>query len=904
MRLYGALLLLGLLFPSLSNATLKLDISAKQQLIIAQSRGIATLPFIVRNNDTVAHDFIEELDLPEGWRLLSGLTPFHLAAGESQVRLVHIVSPSQTASGKYKIPYYVIARDSSHLREETLVSLLIPSSSKLKISILEKPEFVIAGEKYSVKLQVKNKGNTPLNLNIKVKDKKQFTSSKSNSKLHLKPSQVKEIELLIKTSANTKKSFFHEILVSLSSGKLQFDKVIKTQIITRIPKGIGQYKTIPAKVKFDYFSSRAYSKLQSELSIRGTLDDNNQHTIDILARNNQTNALSSLGSDSEYRASYKNNNYSIHLGDKSYYLEGITAPYFYGQGLELEYHPSNKPWVFKTYTSEERVASNNRKKESIKAAELSYTIADELVLSTNIAQRSSDELSQENAENMIGVKLDWRKYHFYELAISYAKDNDAQAYRIEQSGQIGSFYYDIDIQNADTKFDGRISDSKREELTAIYRFNNDKNYIKGSSQRYRNNLDKDLSKQIRQQETNRIGIGHYFSGNHQNQLFLELRHTSDKDKRVNSQLDTNEKSVRIEYQSNKGNWNINAALEEIWLDDAIEKTQQRSTKKSISLAYTPSENLRLGLNIEDNNSSSGNNNQISYGINAHYQIGEHHNLSGYWRHYDNDYIKVNYNYQFRNGISLGLAASSETQTTNTQGDTTYRVNLTIPFDAPIYKRKNIGSVTGHIIDKKTGTPVKNAVIQVDKYYAVSDELGKYQFPNLKEGKNKININLSQSSFPNYLLDEQNTKADELIIRANHSIQHNIKLLPGTSLEGQVIQYQAATGSILKSKNSALQPSGGIDGLLITLTNLIDSKKQYKQLTAQDGFFKFIGIPAGHWVVQVSDPDNLLGNLRIEEIRKEIQLSLENTQQLTFKAIPYVQKIKKIGPTNGFSVSGE
>ena len=193
-------------------------------------------------------------------------------------------------------------------------------------------------------------------------------------------------------------------------------------------------------------------------------------------------------------------------------------------------------------------------------------------------------------------------------------------------------------------------------------------------------------------------------------------------------------------------------------------------------------------------------------------------------------------------------------------------------------------------------------MNIDKYYAVSDKSGNYQFPSLNEGKNKISVDLSKSSQPNYLRDDMST--DELIIKARQSTQHNIPLLAGTSLEGQVIQYQAASGSILENKNSALTPSGGVDGLLITLTNLMNDKKQYKQVTTQGGFFKFNAVPAGEWVADVSDPNNLLGDLRLDKVQKQIQLSLGNLQEVNFKAVPYVQKIKKIGPSSGFSVSGE
>lgn len=896
------LFLLFSLLPTHSFAASSIDVSAKQQVVIAQNRGIATLPFVVKNTDNVAHDFIEELTLPDGWRLLNRSAPFHLEQGESQVRLVHIVAPYYIISGKYRIPYHVVARDFAHIQGSSRIDLLIPESSNLSIRVIEQPSVVIAGEEYTVKLQIKNKGNTPLDLKVKVKDDKGYIASNTISSLKLKPSQIEGLTLQIKTSETAKKSFFHQVLLEMTSSKLQFEKLIKTHIISKTPEGVGHYKKIPSQLKFDFFKRKNLSTLQTEFSAKGYIDDAAQHTVNILVRNNQTSNISSLGSNSEARASYRTTNYSFYLGDRTYQLEGITASSFYGKGLQFEYHPIDKPWRFRSYTATEENDSTIRN-DSIKAVEFEFNAADELTIMANIAQQESDNLSQQSEESLIGGQLRWDKYDFYELALSYAKDKDAQAYRIEQEGNIGSFYYDIDIQNADSKFDGEITDRKKEEVTTIYRFNKDKTYLKGAISQSRNNLDRDLSKEIRQQKIQRVGLGQYLTNTHRDSLYLELRQTNDKDLRTHSELNKSEKAVRLEYQANRGNWNINAALEAIAQEDKIKAIQTKKSKQEVSLAYTPNENLRLGLNATNYQYSDTLSNKLNYGLSAYYEINDQQQLSGYWQHHESDHFQLEYNYLFQNGIQLGFAASSETATANTEQNNSYRINFTVPFDTPLYKRKDIGSINGKITDKKTGKPVENAIVHVDKYYAVSDKTGHYQFPTLKTGTYRINFDLSKSPFLNYLLEDTKSN-EELYVKKNQSTEYNVSLLYGTSIEGQVVQYQPSSGSILGDKNTSLTPSGGVAGLLVTLTNLMDDEKQYKRITTQEGYYRFNGIPAGKWLVEITDPDKLLGDLRIENMQKNVTLTLEEALQVNFKATPYVQKIKKIGPAGGFSVSGE
>lgn len=918
---YHIILLFALLFHPYAYSASSIDIVVKQRVLIAQERGIITLPFTIVNQSSQTLHLTEKIDLPEGWRILVTKGAFILGGKKRTVRLVHVLAASDVPAGKYTIPYQVISQDQPTIHAEESINVVIKSNSKLTVEVINKPELVLAGEKFAIKVQVNNKGNMPVDLAVNVEDSYGYLTSFKPRNLHLDASQIATIIIHSRIPSTLKKTFFHTLKLSLSGQSISINKSIKTHIISHIPEGVGHYHSIPSRITTNYTNGHDEGTLQTEIVAAGSLGEQGKHHIDLLYRDTQTNSESSLGSDSEKKISYKNKMIDIHLGDHSFSVSGITDNGFYGEGAEIHYHPENKKWNIRAFGAKQRksdleeVDTENDRAKTIAAQvsgiEIDYKFENDVQLALNMMAKENIDNNQKK-ETIMGADLYWDQYSEAEINLSYAKDEDGQAFRFQQNGKLGELSYDLEVQNADTQFDGRIKDVKSENLTGIYFFNEDKNYLRGNLFHAKRNLEKVITQQIPEEINISVGIGHYLNSLRQDSLFTEVFRRDKKDQREISELDHIEQGIRLDYQKNiNKQLGLNTILEYAHKNNKITKKKNNKNRGSLTLAYTPTDKYDFGFNIDSLQTDSNQQESLSYGLNAAVHFTSKQHLSGYWRHSDdtnnkNDTFQLSYNHTFNNGISIGASVSTDTLNINEaqekgDDDLDYLLRVTIPFNTPLYKYSNIASIKGKVIDTAQ-QPINNVIVGIAGQYAITDKQGNYLFKAIQQGEYEFTTDLTKTHLNNYLIEDEKQRTTTLT--ANQTTSHNITLAQGTGIIGQVLSYATSQGSLLQSRTDKIKPSGGIENLLVTLLSTENTKIVHKVLTSEGGFFSFNGIKAGQWLIQVTDPQKVIKDARLDKPQRTLKLKVGEEQSLVFRAIPLIKKIKKIGPSSGFSIIGE
>ncbi len=938
---YYMLFFVALLYPLPAYAASSIDITVKQRILTAQKSGIVTLPFTVTNRSNKTLNLIEHINLPEGWRLLASSGSFTLTSGERTVRLIHVLASSEVAAGSYTLPYSVVSQNQLSIHAEENISVIVTSHSQLSVDIIEPPRLVLAGEEYKIKVRITNRGNATVSFNAHIKDRLGYITSLKPKFITLQPSESSTLMIKANIPPSLKNTSYHSFKLLLNGKTVQIEKDIKTRIVSRTPEGPGQYHTLPVTISGHYTSnSNTGGTLQTQLSAAGSLDEDGNHNIDLLFffRNKQTQSTSSLGLDSEMRVSYLNPEFGLHLGDRLFPIAGITDNGFYGKGLELEYHLAGQPWFLRAFSARHNESNNDnddnddnptddaiddKSEDTLKGLEIGYQFEEGLTVIANMLLKKESSItatSSQQTEALAGFDIQWDKHDAFEVGLSYAKDKDGHAFRFEQNGLVNSLNtnlnnnlnYNLTIQHADALFDGQIKDIKSQSATGIYTFNQNKSYLRGNLFHSQRNLAHDITKEIRDEKVARLGIGHYFNERRRDSLFTEAFVRIEKDKREQSTLDHSDKGLRLEYQKNiNHSWALNTSIEFAHETNRIKKQASHVNRQSLTLAYTPNDKYHLGANIDNAKSIDNKGNSLSYGLNAAIHFSQLHHLSGYWRHSDqsstqNDRFQLNYQYQFSNGLSLGLSASTDTQQSK-DNDIDYLIRVSMPLDIPLYKRKDISSMKGQIIDSEDHQPVVNSIINIAGQYAISDEQGYYEFKSLLAGEYAIATDLSRSTLNlNHRIEEGHEK---IVIPANQTVLHNIVLTPGTSLIGQVRKYITSKSSILQNENEDLIPSDGIAGLLVSLQSTSSQSTKYneivhKSLTTEGGFFSFNGIKAGRWQIQITDPKRLITESRLNNPQRIVELKAGEELELEFKAVPLLKKIKKIGPSSGFSVSGE
>ncbi|PID46471.1 MAG: hypothetical protein CSB47_03835, partial [Proteobacteria bacterium] len=768
------------------------------------------------------------------------------------------------------------------------------------------------------------KGNSALPLTVSAKDNTGYLTRVEPRQLQLAPSDNAVITLTSTVPADLKKSLSHILKLSLHGQSVTEEKRISTQIISRTPEGTGLYHTLPTRIKANYVNEGDERHFQTELAVRGSLDEQGQHFIDALYRDTQANDISSLGGHSEQRISYQHNAFQLHLGDRIFPVAGITDDGFYGRGFEVGYQPIQQNWNIRAFTVEQHPDDKDDTDQAIKpdkqGFEVGYRHGEHLELTFNMIKSNTADNSQ-HEERLNGVEVYWDKYTAAAIHLSLAQDKDGRAFRFEQNGTLNNLSYDLEIERADTTFDGSISDIERQNFTGIYHINQKQSYFRTNLFHSKDNLGRDTTRRMTEEKNISLGFGHYLKKNNRDSVYVELFAKDIWDRRIESDLNQSEQGIRLDYLKNfSPELDLNATLEYLKTNNKLNSEASNKLRGSLTLAYTPSDNYHFGFNMDslqtDTNATGASTDRLSYGFNATVNLGAGQRLSGYWRHSEYDdtasqNLQLNYHHTFRNRLKLGFSIASKLQQ-DESNELSYLLSLSTPMDVPLYKHNNIGSVSGKVIDLQSQQPIADTVVSLAGQYAVTDKNGNYRFQAVRAGNYQITTDLSRTTYRNHFMAD--AAHQEVTLIANRNTRHDINLAPGTGVSGRVVNYTAYHAPAIKAgidvrhsprqDTAKLRSGSGIGGVLVTLTSNENGTKKHKTLTNKEGYFHFNGISAGRWHIQASDPSGLIKEARLDKPLRTIELSTDKDQVITFRAIPLRSKIKRIGPRTGFTVSGD
>jgi len=139
-----------------------------QELFETEPKNVVTTTFEVTNTSDENLEFISEVRLPKGWKLIIPSFPFRLAPNGTEIRLVSFFIPQTALAGKYEIIYRVSSVKYPSISDFARIFVKVLPVTKLQAEFLQAPESVIAGEPYEAIFSVINASNTENRVVIKV----------------------------------------------------------------------------------------------------------------------------------------------------------------------------------------------------------------------------------------------------------------------------------------------------------------------------------------------------------------------------------------------------------------------------------------------------------------------------------------------------------------------------------------------------------------------------------------------------------------------------------------------------------------------------------------------------------------------------------------------------------------
>jgi len=248
-----------------------------QELFETEPKNLVTTTFEVTNTSDEELEFISQVKLPAGWKLITPSFPFRLAPKTSEIRLVSFFIPRTALAGKYEIGYRVNSVKYPAISDFARIFVVVLSVTKLQAKFLQAPESVIAGEPYETIFSVINASNIENRVVIKIQSGQDLPYTVEPEKLKLAPGESKTVKVNVKTDEKLRKGFKHHLKLTVQSvenKKMSGQARCAVNIIPRITGEVDRFHRIPAELTFRSVYQRNEEKktgFQGEFSGRGKL---------------------------------------------------------------------------------------------------------------------------------------------------------------------------------------------------------------------------------------------------------------------------------------------------------------------------------------------------------------------------------------------------------------------------------------------------------------------------------------------------------------------------------------------------------------------------------------------------------------------------------------------------------
>ncbi len=354
--------------------------SASGDSLRATAGSVGTIVFRIINESTEILDGRGVPELPIGWTTLFPDARNRVLPGTASTQLVSFRIPARTPTGTYVVRFRVERKTGQPAGHADVTVTILPRYG-LDIQVIERPDYVPAGESYRIRYSVVNTGNTTESLDVRpvsslgygvtidsgsarrnvagghaeggnvaggnaqggnaeggnVAGRKAETGAGKtvgDQTSVMAPGETLEITVVSKTTNAIKISLIHQVQLVASireSPKKTYSASATTELIPRastiMPTDPGG---IPVIVSASGFSEKGHTSQQLEVEV--TDAEIGRKKLSLLIRAPDARAFSAYGPRDRYTMSLDAPRWNVKLGDHSYTLTELTETGRTGMG--------------------------------------------------------------------------------------------------------------------------------------------------------------------------------------------------------------------------------------------------------------------------------------------------------------------------------------------------------------------------------------------------------------------------------------------------------------------------------------------------------------------------------------------------------------------------------------------
>jgi hypothetical protein len=738
--------------------------STSSQLLEIEPGQIVTGSFSVSNHTGKEEEFFEQLTLPADWQeIVSEEFPLKLKPDERQVRVIAFLVPLTSPVGRHQISYSVQSQRDLNIAGSDSIEVVVLPVTKSEILVEEKPEAVIAGEAYEVRLRLVNKGNSEIDVRLKIKSTPDYPVSVKPSALALEAGKSQILRVEVRTDERLNKRLKNILEIEAETeesgnGLVSPRQTVLVEIIPRVTGELDPYHRLPGRMTLIGAGQDGKGGFQAELSGSGSLDEDRTRKVDFLFRGPDIQERSKRGSRDEFRLSYCRKHLALHFGDRSFSLSPLTERFYYGRGAEVNIHPAG--FEIGAFYLESRWEDPKAKKVG---SYLGYRFNDKFEIKGNYLSKSKDSTSSCEGYDVeiysIQTEMNLSEWMRLGLESGFARGEKEGrlpnlAFRMDLSGRLSNqIQYSFEKTHAGPKYLGYYNDADYTSGAMTFPIYG---RLRGnlSYRSTKNNLDIDSTKETaNREESYQSSI--FYSFPFGSQISLHYRDLIREDDALPANYDYREKALRLGVAQTFGKFSLHAHAERGRFEDMLlalrnDNLERYSLYASFRPSYSQTYNLyaRIGHDSftphPERTKSVGISGSWKIKYNLSFKLNYQRDNAGSETSEQRDNVFSTFSYAFKNGHALVSTTQWSKDEQTKDEDLSFLVTYAIPLRIPLSKKESIGVLKGRVYDDERAdrSPISKAVLTADGGTAITDQNGEFIFPSLAPGTHYLRMERS------------------------------------------------------------------------------------------------------------------------------------------------------------------
>ena len=857
--------------------------AARKDTIQVEGGGVATVAFIVTNDGADTVRFEPRLQVPAGWTVVMGTSPFRIAPHSSTAWLTSVAIPSSAAFGVYLFGGGV--SQAGGMSGDS-VSVHVNERRALEILSIEAPAWTIAGGRYEARFLVRNRGNVPEHVSFTATSGRGTRADAQPSAANLSPGANALVTVRAAIAAGLMRST--DDVIELTATDLRDAGVTatassRTTLIPRAGSGDGNYTTMPAMLALRSIGG-ASGVAPVVLAGAGLLkDDKTAVTFSLQAPASQQSPFG-FGEHDEYFVNVQSERFSGRLGDHLYGFSPLTMSGALGTGAEFRTlrgpitagaYVQRGRWIPGIGSEEGGVVSASRDS----TAQISAVLVDRqsrLGGNTGVASLSGQ------------LRLAGGALLQLESASSDSTSRLGTAQRARLTGTAHGMTYDAGILRGDRVFAGPARGLLVEDAAVSAPLSH-KVSLTSTVGLHINSFTSLLGSTVR----GRYGfatVGATYDG----RATLEYGWLSRRDDGLATLSGTQHGLRASGALPQLGPLSISGSIERGRVEDNMNLTPHDYTMMSLSVRTHLGANSSVslyGARNQGQNLTGAGNGTVNAGANVMLQLPGALTLSvsssaqratlgvlnssGAWF----SQTDARLDYRFANGSSLGVRERIW-QNPLMQGSADARaiyLEYRTPLRLPIGPSHRTGRVAGQVLDAETGTPLAGVAVRLGDQAAVTDRNGRVRFHGLDPALYRVAIDATGSAAGALLVGNPTV---DLRDAPTSLVTFTVAVAKSARLRVLVRRFDRAAGT-LGAHADSLVSAGAQPNMLVTLEGARDT---IYQASDDHGRVDFGAVPYGDWTVTLR-PGDLPEHYVLEAERTPLTLAPGEERTVELRIVP-------------------